>query len=171
MGWRGSGMGKAWRRWRICCARRRSAPCGPWRLVMPGWIRILPPTGMASSARREDMERGLIFVGLVSIQDPLREDVREAVRQCRAGGIEVKMITGDNPDTARAIAAEIGLLDRPDARILTSQEFNALTDGEVRESLPRLRVLARARPLDKLRMVQLLQGEQEVVARDRRRHQ
>src|SRR5205807_7962584 len=92
------------------------------------------------------------------------EDVKEAVAQCRAAGIEVKMITGDNVETARAIGGEIGLLDRPDALVQTSQEFNALSDEELKERLPRLRILARARPLDKFRIVKALQEQGEVVA-------
>ncbi len=115
-------------------------------------------------ARREDLEDGLVYVGFVAIRDPLREDVPEAVAQCRRAGIEVKMITGDNIETARAIGSEIGLLDRPDAVVMTSPEFNALGDEELKHQLPRLRVLARARPLDKFRMVRLLQEQNEVVA-------
>jgi Ca2+-transporting ATPase len=115
-------------------------------------------------ARRESLERGLVYAGFVAIRDPLRGDVKEAVGRCRQAGIEVKMITGDNVDTARAIGAEIGLLDRPDALVMTSSEFNALDDSELKDRLPRLRILARARPLDKFRMVKLLQEGQEVVA-------
>src|SRR5262249_46850542 len=115
-------------------------------------------------ARREGLEHGLVFVGFVAIRDPLRDDVYEAVEQCRQAGIEVKMITGDNVETARAIGAEIGLLDRSDAQVLTSQEFNESNDAELKERLPNLRVLARARPLDKFRMVKLLQELNEVVA-------
>jgi Ca2+-transporting ATPase len=115
-------------------------------------------------ARRETIESGLVFAGFVAIRDPLRDDVKDAVRQCRGAGIEVKMITGDNVETARAIGAEIGLLDGPDALMLTSPEFNALSDDAVKERMPRLRILARARPLDKFRMVKLLQEQAEVVA-------
>jgi Ca2+-transporting ATPase len=115
-------------------------------------------------ARRDELESGLVFAGFVAIRDPLRLDVKDAVDECRAAGIEVKMITGDNVDTARAIAHEIGLLDRPDAVVLTSNEFNEKTDDELREIMPKLRVLARARPLDKLRMVNLLQSQHHVVA-------
>src|SRR5262249_8715817 len=61
-------------------------------------------------ARQSELESGLVFAGFVAIRDPLREDVKDAVRQCRGAGIEVKMITGDNIETARAIASEIGLL-------------------------------------------------------------
>jgi Ca2+-transporting ATPase len=139
---------------------------------------------------RESLETNLVFVGFVAIRDPLREDVKEAVEQCRRAGIEVKMITGDNVETARAIACDIGLVDRRDAPIdtddaiiLTSPKFNELYtqlkelketgDGNPdaarqREELTRrltgLRVLARARPLDKYKMVDLLQGRGEVVA-------
>jgi Ca2+-transporting ATPase len=114
--------------------------------------------------RREEIERGLIFTGFVAITDPVRDEVTAAVQQCRDAGIEVKMITGDNIETARAIARKIGLLDRPTALAITSDEFNALTDDELKAKLPDLRVLARARPLDKYRMVRLLQEQQHVVA-------
>jgi len=115
-------------------------------------------------ARQEELERGLVFAGFVAIRDPLRTDVKDAVRQCREAGIEVKMITGDNVETARAIALEIGLLDMPDAVVLTSQEFNEQCDEKLKESMPRLRVLARAKPLDKFRIVKLLQEQNHVVA-------
>ncbi len=111
-----------------------------------------------------DFEREMVFIGFVAIRDPLRDDVKEAVAQCRAAGIEVKMITGDNIETARAIAGEIGLLDAPNSLALTHDEFEGMTDDKLKEELPRLRVLARARPLDKLRMVNLLQQQDHVVA-------
>jgi Ca2+-transporting ATPase len=134
-------------------------------------------------ARRDALEQGLVFTGFVAIRDPLRVDVKDAVARCRAAGIEVKMITGDNVETARAIACEIGLVDRrdapidtPDAVVLTSPEFNArygrlkaLKDGDheraaLADGLANMRVLARARPLDKYKMVDLLQERGEVVA-------
>jgi P-type Ca2+ transporter type 2C len=110
------------------------------------------------------LETGIVFAGFVAIRDPLRGDAKEALALCRRAGIEVKMITGDSVETARSIGTEIGLLDKPDAEVLTSQEFKALTDEALKERLPRLRVLARALPLDKLRMVKLLQEMGEVVA-------
>jgi P-type Ca2+ transporter type 2C len=115
-------------------------------------------------ARRESFEHGLVYAGLVAIRDPLRADVRGALDQCREAGLEVKMITGDNVETARAVSEEVGLLDKPQSVLLTSPEFNAFTDEQLKERLPNLRVLARARPLDKLRMVRLLQEQGEVVA-------
>jgi Ca2+-transporting ATPase len=118
----------------------------------------------ALEAMREAFERSMIYVGFVAIRDPLREDVKEAVARCRGAGIEVKMITGDNEETARAIGAEIGLLDAPNALVTTSQKFNGWGDPYLKQQLPRLRILARARPLDKYRMVKALQEQNEVVA-------
>jgi Ca2+-transporting ATPase len=115
-------------------------------------------------ARRESFEQELVYAGFIAIRDPLRGDVREAIDQCRRAGLEVKMITGDNVETARAVSIEIGLLDKPDAVVLSSREFNALNDEQLKERLPNLHVLARARPLDKFRLVRLLQEQNEVVA-------
>jgi len=114
--------------------------------------------------RREEVEHDLVFAGFVAIRDPLRPDVRQALAECRLAGIDVKMVTGDNVETARAIGADTGLLDRPDAVAMTSDEFNGLTDGELKARLPLVRILARARPLDKLRLVRLLQEQGHVVA-------
>ena len=110
-----------------------------------------------------DFSHNLTFTGFVAIRDPLREDVGAAVAECRAAGIEVKMITGDNIETARAIARELHLL-QGDSLVMSSAEFNGLSDDELKAKLPRLRVLARAKPLDKYRMVKLLQEQHHVVA-------
>jgi Ca2+-transporting ATPase len=112
----------------------------------------------------DDADAALIFDGHVAIRDPLRAEVPDALARCRKAGIEVLMITGDNPVTARAIAADAGLLDVADPVVLTSDEFNALSDEQLIALLPRLRVLARAKPLDKLRLVNLLQARGHVVA-------
>jgi Ca2+-transporting ATPase len=109
-------------------------------------------------------KKSLTYAGAVAIRDPLRPDVRDALRQCKQAGIDVKMVTGDSRETAHAIASEIGLLEHADGEILTSQELSALDDAKAKDSLPRLRVLARAKPLDKLRLVTLLQEQEEVVA-------
>jgi Ca2+-transporting ATPase len=135
-------------------------------------------------ALRDSLETELTFVGLVAIRDPLRPDAKEAIERCRSAGIEVKMITGDNVETARAVAYDVGLIDRRDAPIdseaavvLTSATFNAMHE-RLKESKARgdlaataladhlagMRVLARARPLDKFKMVELLQDRGEVVA-------
>ncbi len=121
--------------------------------------------------RRDSLEINLVYDGFGAIRDPLRDDVKEAIAQCRKAGIEVKMVTGDNVETARAIAHEIGLvehsdeaIDSPQGIVLTSPRFNELTDEQLKQQLPNMRVLARARPLDKYRLVRLLQELGEVVA-------
>jgi Ca2+-transporting ATPase len=114
--------------------------------------------------RRGEIENGLIYDGFVAIRDPLRDDVKEAVQKCRDAGIEVKMITGDTIETARAIGREVGLLDSPDAIVMTHDEFAKLSDEELLEKLPRFRILARALPADKHRIVKLLQAQNQVVA-------
>ncbi len=111
-----------------------------------------------------ELETGLIFSGFVAIRDPIRPDVPDAIAKCRNAGIEVKMITGDNIETARAIGREIGLLDKPECVAITSDEFNRMSDDEIKAIMPNLRILARAKPLDKYRMVKLLQDQQHVVA-------
>ncbi len=134
----------------------------------------LPPDTPADEdtlhARQDALERGLVFVGVAALRDPLREDVKAAVEECRRAGIEVKMITGDNVETARAIAADVGLvaagvaIDTPDAPVLTSAALEALDDDALKARLPGLRVVARARPLDKYRLVKALQELGQVVA-------
>jgi Ca2+-transporting ATPase len=130
-----------------------------------------PDSEEALAACHEKLEENLVFLGFVAIRDPLRDDVKEAVARCRSAGIQVKMITGDNVETARAIAFDIGLVDRRDApinsadsAILTSDKLAELSDEELKARLPKLTVLARARPLDKYRIVKLLQELGEVVA-------
>jgi Ca2+-transporting ATPase len=131
-------------------------------------MRVLP-TGTSRDPAvllrdREALESDLTLMGFVAIRDPLRADVPDAIAQCRAAGIKVQMITGDTIETARAIGRDIGLLTHEQDLALTSEQFNALSDDEVKERMARLRILARAQPLDKLRMVRLHQALGEVVA-------
>ena len=112
-------------------------------------------------------ERGLVFLGVAAISDPVREDVGQAVAECRSAGIAVKIVTGDTPATAREIARQIGLWDdTSDAaeNIITGPEFASLTDEEAIARVQALKIMARARPMDKQRLVQLLQKKGEVVA-------
>jgi P-type Ca2+ transporter type 2C len=120
---------------------------------------------------RDELERGLEFLGFVAIRDPLRADVPAAIAECQRAGIRVIMITGDDVQTARAIGHDIGLvpslddpIDTPVSAVLTSRAFNELDDDALKRRLPGLRVVARARPLDKYRLVRLLQETGEVVA-------
>lgn len=110
---------------------------------------------------------GLHFSGVAAISDPVRADVPEAVRRCLGAGIDVKIVTGDTPATAREIARQIGLWDDArdnDRNRMTGAEFAAASDEELIEHVQELKILARARPLDKQRLVRLLQQCGEVVA-------
>ncbi|QEL19539.1 calcium-translocating P-type ATPase, PMCA-type [Limnoglobus roseus] len=104
------------------------------------------------------------FDGFVGIRDPLRDDVAAAIAECRKAGIDVKMITGDNAETARAVAQDAGLIGPTGGLVLTSDDLAALDDDALKARLPELRVVARAQPLDKYRLVKLLQEQDHVVA-------
>ena len=107
---------------------------------------------------------GLTFVALVVLKDKLRGDVREAVSQLTGAGIQVVMLTGDGIETAVAIAEECGIYRRSKAQMaITSRELSALGDEEVKAILPSLRVVARALPTDKSRLVRLSQELNLVV--------
>lgn len=108
----------------------------------------------------------LTFLGIAAISDPVREDVPEAVLSCLKAGIDVKIVTGDTPGTAREIGRQIGILsnsDSPDS-IITGQDFAKLSDKEATLLLNNLKIMCRARPTDKQRLVQLLQRNGSVVA-------
>jgi Ca2+-transporting ATPase len=114
----------------------------------------------------DSVAAGLTWLGFVAIADPLRSDVPPAIKACRDAGIEVKIITGDSPQTAREIASQIGLIspDSPANALQIGREFEGLNDDEASQSVVGLRVLARARPIDKMRVVRLLQASGDVVA-------
>ena len=109
----------------------------------------------------------LTFLGIVAISDPVRADVPEAVRRVIDAGIKVKIVTGDTPGTAKEIGRQIGLWndDADSARgIITGTEFAALSDDELVDRVGGLKIIARARPMDKKRLVEALQKRNEVVA-------
>ena len=111
-------------------------------------------------------EGGLTFMGIFAISDPIRPDVPDAVEKCQSAGIRVKIVTGDTPGTATEIARQIGLWTSEDTERnrITGVEFAALSDEEALERVVDLKVMSRARPMDKQRLVQLLQQKGEVVA-------
>ena len=103
---------------------------------------------------------------LIAISDPVRQDVPPAVRECLSAGIQVKIVTGDTAGTAKEIGRQTGLwTDADDDRnIITGPEFAALTDEQLLERVQDLKIIARARPMDKRRLVEALQRRGEVVA-------
>lgn len=112
------------------------------------------------------MSDSLRFLGVVAISDPVRADVPQAVSEVRNAGIKVKIVTGDTPATAREIGRQIGLWENTDGdrNIITGTEFAALSDIELRDRVEDLKIIARARPMDKKRLVEALQARNEVVA-------
>ncbi len=102
------------------------------------------------------------FLGLLGFVDPPRPEVPAAIAECRSAGIRVIMMTGDHPATARAIAREVGLSER--AEVVTGAEMAALDDAALRERLRHVDLCARLAPGQKLRLVQLLRDDGEVVA-------
>lgn len=108
----------------------------------------------------------LTFLGIVAISDPVRSDVPAAVSECAEAGIKVKIVTGDTPGTAMEIGRQIGLWQDGDTErnLITGPEFAALTDEELRQRVGELKIIARARPMDKKRLVEALQANNEVVA-------
>ena len=119
-------------------------------------LRVWQQRAMRTLAIAQDKT----LLAIVAISDPLREDVPAAVAQCRDAGIEVKIVTGDTVATAAEIARQIGI----EGRVITGVEFAALSDEEALEVVRDLKVMSRARPSDKQRLVALLQQRGEVVA-------
>lgn len=111
-------------------------------------------------------ETGLIFIGITAISDPVRNDVPAAVEECLNAGIAVKIVTGDTPGTAREIGRQIGIwkAEDTDQNIITGPNFEALSDEEALNRVQKLKIMCRARPTDKQRLVQLLQKKGEIVA-------
>jgi Ca2+-transporting ATPase len=102
------------------------------------------------------------FLGLIALHDPIREEVPEAISQCREAGIRVIMITGDYPVTAKAIGRSIGM--NPDADMLTGAQLNSLSDNELKDCIGRVNIFARVVPEQKLRIVKALKANGEIVA-------
>ena len=108
----------------------------------------------------------LTFEGIVAISDPVRADVPAAVKECLDAGINVKIVTGDTPVTAREIGRQIGLITESDGKecVITGPEFAELSEGELRKRVGDFKIIARARPTDKKRLVEALQANNQVVA-------
>lgn len=112
----------------------------------------------------EDIESGLVLLGLQGMIDPPRSEVMDAVHSCQAAGIQVKMITGDHITTASAIAKRIGLQKQGQVLAYTGQELQQMDDRALRQAAAAGVVFARVAPAQKLRLVEALQAQGEVVA-------
>jgi P-type Ca2+ transporter type 2C len=110
----------------------------------------------------DESETGLIWDGFVGIRDHLRDNIPESVATCQHAGIKVRMVTGDNPETARAIAQESGIMQG--GTVISGAEFRALSKDEQTAASRNLDVMARAEPMDKLLLVEALQRNGAVVA-------
>ncbi|MCP8466221.1 cation-transporting P-type ATPase [Pseudomonas sp. ZM23] len=109
----------------------------------------------------EDLQQGMIFLGVAGLMDPPRPEAIDAIAMCKRAGIQVKMITGDHPDTAVAIAGMLGMGD--DLRAMTGQELEQADDEQLRSLAMQYSVFARTSPEHKLRLVRALQANQQVV--------
>lgn len=108
----------------------------------------------------------LHFIGITAIADPVRSDVPAAIKECIDAGISIKIVTGDTPGTAREIGRQVGLWTDKDTdhNIITGPEFAALSDDQLLDRVLDLKIIARARPMDKKRLVEALQKLNQVVA-------
>lgn len=125
---------------------------------------------MVSSREDGDIKKNIgddfIFLGIVAISDPIRPDVPAAVDQCLRAGISVKIVTGDTPATAREIGQQIGIWQNGDTekQLITGVDFEKLSDKEALKQIADLKIMCRARPTDKQRLVELLKRTGAVVA-------
>ncbi|MFO7141167.1 haloacid dehalogenase, partial [Arthrospira sp. PCC 8006] len=130
-----------------------------------GFAYIPQPQLEGDDLNVEDRQ-DVVWLGFVAIADPVRPEVPEAVRQCRQAGIDIKMITGDSLLTAAQIGSQIGIIDENDTSeaYITGSQLRDMDDELASKTLKKVRVIGRARPQDKQRIVQLLQAQGEVVA-------
>lgn len=123
--------------------------------------REIPPSSVKYGIK--EVEQNLIFVGLVGMIDPPREEVAAAVEKCKAAGIRVMIITGDHAVTTTAVAKQVGLFEEGDI-VLTGEEIEKMSNEEIESSIDRIRIIARAMPILKSRIVDALQKKGHVVA-------
>lgn len=117
----------------------------------------------AISYTTKSVERNLVFVGLVGMMDPPRDEIKDAVRQCHEAGIKVMLITGDHLLTTKAVAHQIGLLKKGDIAV-TGEELDRMSNSELLKKISSIRIIARAMPIQKLRIVNALQKKGHIVA-------
>ena len=125
--------------------------------------RVVREAPASDSVSVDELEKELIFVGLAGMIDPPREEVRQAMLKAEHAGIRTVMITGDYPNTAKAVAQTIGLL-QPGHEVLTGADLDQMSDDRLKNEIERVDVFARVSPEHKMRIVDALQANGEVVA-------
>lgn len=120
-------------------------------------MRVLAFGYSNSKLTENTVNSDIIITGLVGIRDDVRDDAKEAIAKIKGAGVQLVMVTGDRLETARAIARDAGLLTGSDDVVITSAQLNEMSDDDVKAIIPRLRVVARALPTDKSRLVRLSQ--------------
>ncbi len=126
-------------------------------------MRVLAFGYSQSALVESKINDDIVIIGLVGIRDDVRPEARDAIKEVQSAGIQVVMITGDRLETAVAIAKDAGLLQSNDDMAIASAQLNEMTDDEVKKIIPKIRVIARALPTDKSRMVRLCQEMNLVV--------
>lgn len=123
-------------------------------------LRTLALAMADSDGDKKYKEENLVFLGIVGMEDPPREEAKEAVEKCQRAGIKVKLITGDNRDTAVAIANRIGI----EGKVIEGHELEEMSDEELEHEVERIFIYARVKPEHKLRIVKALKANGEIVA-------
>ena len=132
-----------------------------FRMASQGQRVIAVAMAFSATLPEKQHDLNFEFLGLVGFEDPIRGDVQAAVQECQEAGITVLMITGDHPATAKSIARQIGLAH---TETLTGSEVQELDDEALKDKLKTIQIFCRMKPLDKLRIVTILQSNGEVVA-------
>ncbi len=151
---------------RLTSSRRREIKKINQKLASQG-LRVLAfgyreLSGELDRNNLEQYEEKLVFVGLAGLMDPPRSEVKTAIKKCKQAGITPKMVTGDHKETAVAIAKKLNLLE-PEDQVLTGQDLQQMSDRELKQDIEDTAVLARVSPQDKLRVVKVLQEQNQVV--------
>lgn len=129
-------------------------------------LRVLALATKTMDSPDDEIYKNLAFLGLIGLMDPPRADVRDAIDRCQEAGIRVVMITGDQPDTARAIAKSVGLVDDAEADVLAGSEFGdpESASSEERQRMLNTSIFARVTPAQKLNLIDLHQDNNSIVA-------
>lgn len=125
-------------------------------------MRVIAVGYKQVSSPRDFQEDNLVFLGLVGMIDPPRKEAKEALKKCKRAGMRPIMITGDYPETALAIAREVGLA-KSEKEVLCGEELSRLSDSELESKIDKISVFARVSPKDKMRIVEILKKQGHIV--------